>query len=131
MGQLGLSENTMRNHVAALYRKIGVNRRTAAIIWARERGITGRDGIPPLGEAVRAPANGHSGNGHSGNGRWATGTIQRERQWRTHALSRLVVYSLASPAAAAFDDACSASISPATPQARVEQSRTSSACESS
>jgi DNA-binding CsgD family transcriptional regulator len=37
---LRLSQNTVRNHVAALYRKIGVNRRSAAIIWARERGIT-------------------------------------------------------------------------------------------
>ncbi|WP_354121986.1 LuxR C-terminal-related transcriptional regulator [Bradyrhizobium sp. LA6.12] len=37
---LKLSENTVRNHVASLYRKIGVNRRSAAIIWARERGIT-------------------------------------------------------------------------------------------
>ena len=37
---LGLSRNTVRNHIAALYRKIGVNRRGAAIIWARERGIT-------------------------------------------------------------------------------------------
>ena len=39
---LGLSENTVRNHIASLYRKIGVNRRTAAVIWARERGITSR-----------------------------------------------------------------------------------------
>jgi hypothetical protein len=30
----------VRNHVASLYRKIGVNRRSAAIIWARERAIT-------------------------------------------------------------------------------------------
>ncbi len=37
---LGLSQNTIRNHVASLYRKIGVNRRSAAIIWARERAIT-------------------------------------------------------------------------------------------
>ncbi len=29
----------------ALYRKIGVNRRSAAIIWARERGITGQDAL--------------------------------------------------------------------------------------
>ncbi len=42
---LGLSENTVRNHIASLYRKIGVNRRTAAIIWARERGITSRQGL--------------------------------------------------------------------------------------
>lgn len=56
--QLGLSENTVRNHIAALYRKIGVNRRTAAVIWARERGITCRDDLQPTGHARR------SGNGH-------------------------------------------------------------------
>ena len=40
--RLGLSDNTVRNHVSRLYAKIGVNRRSAAIIWARERGIGGR-----------------------------------------------------------------------------------------
>jgi PAS domain S-box-containing protein len=35
-----LSKNTIRNHVASLYRKLGVNRRGAVIIWGRERGIT-------------------------------------------------------------------------------------------
>jgi PAS domain S-box-containing protein len=40
---LGLSPNTIRNHVSSLFRKIGVNRRAAAIIWARERGVSGRD----------------------------------------------------------------------------------------
>ncbi|NNC00957.1 response regulator transcription factor, partial [Corallococcus exiguus] len=43
---LNLSRNTIRNHVSSLYRKIGVNRRGAAIIWARERGISGQDSIP-------------------------------------------------------------------------------------
>ena len=38
--ELNLSHNTVRNHIAALYRKIGVNRRSAAILWVRERGIT-------------------------------------------------------------------------------------------
>jgi DNA-binding CsgD family transcriptional regulator len=38
--KLNLSENTVRTHIASLYRKIGVNRRSAAIIWARERAIT-------------------------------------------------------------------------------------------
>jgi DNA-binding NarL/FixJ family response regulator len=38
---LKLSRNTVRNHLASLYRKLGVNRRAAAIVWARERGITG------------------------------------------------------------------------------------------
>ena len=44
---LRLSPNTVRNHIASLYRKIGVNRRSAAIIWARERGITGLDAVAP------------------------------------------------------------------------------------
>lgn len=40
--QLSLTGNTVRNHVSRLYAKIGVNRRSAAVIWARERGIGGR-----------------------------------------------------------------------------------------
>lgn len=48
MGQmLRLSQNTVRNHVASLFRKIGVNRRSAAIIWARERGFTRYDAALP------------------------------------------------------------------------------------
>jgi len=42
--KLGLSRNTVRNHVATLYGKIDVHRRGAAIVWARERGITGPKG---------------------------------------------------------------------------------------
>jgi DNA-binding CsgD family transcriptional regulator len=42
---LGLSLSTVRNHVASLYRKIGVNRRSAVMVWARERGI-GTNGPP-------------------------------------------------------------------------------------
>jgi DNA-binding CsgD family transcriptional regulator len=54
---LNLSQNTIRNHIAALYRKIGVNRRSAAIIWARERGITPQDTLPPRRRAHPLPAN--------------------------------------------------------------------------
>lgn len=36
---LKLSTHTIRNHVAALYDKLGVNRRSAAVIWGRERGL--------------------------------------------------------------------------------------------
>ena len=36
---LSVSLSTVRNHVASLYRKIGVNRRSAVVVWARERGI--------------------------------------------------------------------------------------------
>jgi DNA-binding CsgD family transcriptional regulator len=39
--KLGLSRNTVRNHVARLYGKIGVNRCSAAVVWARERGVGG------------------------------------------------------------------------------------------
>jgi len=38
---LGIARNTVRNHVSTLYEKIGVNRRSGAIVWARERGFTG------------------------------------------------------------------------------------------
>ena len=37
--ELKLSRNTVRNHVTALFRKIGVNRRSAAVVWARDRGF--------------------------------------------------------------------------------------------
>ncbi|MFT3802549.1 MAG: PAS domain S-box protein [Burkholderiaceae bacterium] len=39
--RLHRSLNTVRNHVATLYAKIGVHRRDAAVVWARDRGITG------------------------------------------------------------------------------------------
>jgi len=38
---LDLSGNTVRNHVARIYGKIGVNRRLAAVTWARARGFGG------------------------------------------------------------------------------------------
>jgi len=46
--KLGLSRNTVRNHVARLYAKIGVNRRSAAVVWARERGIGTKPSIPEV-----------------------------------------------------------------------------------
>ncbi len=38
---LDVSGNTVRNHVARIYSKIGVNRRNAAAAWARARGFDG------------------------------------------------------------------------------------------
>lgn len=38
-GILKLSRNTVRNHVSTLYGKIGVNRRSAVVVWGRERGV--------------------------------------------------------------------------------------------
>jgi PAS domain S-box-containing protein len=39
---LNLSRHTVRNHVGSLYRKIQVARRGSAVVWARQRGLTGR-----------------------------------------------------------------------------------------
>jgi DNA-binding NarL/FixJ family response regulator len=56
---LGLSRNTVRNHIASLYRKIGVNRRGAAIIWARERGVTCDEALQPRPRRRRPRATKH------------------------------------------------------------------------
>jgi PAS domain S-box-containing protein len=45
---LGLSRNTIRNQVSAIYHKIGLHRRSAVIVWARERGFTGAESITKL-----------------------------------------------------------------------------------
>lgn len=37
--RLSLSLNTIRNHVASLYRKLGIHRRTEAVVWGRENGF--------------------------------------------------------------------------------------------
>ena len=44
--ELGVALNTVRNHVASLYRKLGVNRRSAVIVWARERGLEANPPTP-------------------------------------------------------------------------------------
>jgi DNA-binding CsgD family transcriptional regulator len=38
---LGISRNTVRNHLAALYRRVGVNKRADLVIWARDQGLSG------------------------------------------------------------------------------------------
>ncbi|GGE06253.1 transcriptional regulator [Aureimonas endophytica] len=43
--KLFLSRTTIRNHVARIYAKIDVHRRSEAIVWARERGIVGLDTV--------------------------------------------------------------------------------------
>ena len=40
--ELGLSSNTVRNHIAALYRKLGLNRRSALVVFVRERALDGK-----------------------------------------------------------------------------------------
>lgn len=39
--RLRLSGSTVRNCLSTIYRKIGVRRRNAAVVWARERGFSG------------------------------------------------------------------------------------------
>ncbi|MGA1799409.1 PAS domain S-box protein [Sphingomonas sp. 4RDLI-65] len=51
---LDVSGNTVRNHVARIYSKIGVNRRNAAAAWARARGFDG-DSMPTPAAPPAAP----------------------------------------------------------------------------
>lgn len=44
---LGMSRTTVRNHIGRIYGKIGVNKRGAAIVWARERGLAKTPVKPP------------------------------------------------------------------------------------
>jgi PAS domain S-box-containing protein len=53
--ELKLARNTVRNHVASLYQKLGVNRRSALVVWARERGI-GAEGV--AAKPTKAPKSG-------------------------------------------------------------------------
>ncbi len=48
--KLGISRNTLRNHIAAIYARLGVHRRSAVVVWARERGL----GLPAKPRAKRA-----------------------------------------------------------------------------
>jgi len=37
--RLGIAKNTVRNHVSAIYARLGIRKRSALIVWARERGL--------------------------------------------------------------------------------------------
>lgn len=37
--RLGISRNTVRNHIAAIYDRVGLRKRAQVIVWARERGL--------------------------------------------------------------------------------------------
>jgi PAS domain S-box-containing protein len=52
--ELKLARNTVRNHVASLYQKLGVNRRSALVVWARERGIGGEGITAKLPKAQKS-----------------------------------------------------------------------------
>lgn len=37
--RLGIARNTLRNHIAVIYGKLGMHKRSAIIVWAREHGL--------------------------------------------------------------------------------------------
>ncbi len=37
--KLGITRNTVRNHITAIYSRLGIRKRSAVIVWARERGL--------------------------------------------------------------------------------------------
>lgn len=37
--RLGIARTTLRNHIAAIYKRLGVHKRSALVVWARERGL--------------------------------------------------------------------------------------------
>ena len=37
--RLGIKRNTVRNHITAIYRRLGIRKRSAVVVWARERGL--------------------------------------------------------------------------------------------
>ncbi|HJS84196.1 MAG TPA: response regulator transcription factor, partial [Acetobacteraceae bacterium] len=51
--RLCLSHNTVRNQVAAIYRKTDVHRRAALVAWGRERGLTGEERPRRTGDGKR------------------------------------------------------------------------------
>ncbi len=37
--KLGITRNTVRNHITAIFGRLGIRKRSAVIVWARERGL--------------------------------------------------------------------------------------------
>ena len=56
--KLGIARNTLRNHIAAIYGKLGVHKRSALVVWARERGL-GTPTKPQTRRAKSRPAKTH------------------------------------------------------------------------
>lgn len=36
---IAITRNTVRNHVSAIYKRLGIRKRSAVFVWARERGL--------------------------------------------------------------------------------------------
>jgi PAS domain S-box-containing protein len=50
---LRVSRNTVRNHVSAIYKTVNVHRRSALVVWARERGFGASAKAPPKQRRIR------------------------------------------------------------------------------
>ena len=55
--QLGISKNTVRNHVSVIYSRLQIRKRSAVIVWARERGLGATAKPRKMAQKKRAPAN--------------------------------------------------------------------------
>jgi DNA-binding NarL/FixJ family response regulator len=51
--QLGLSEKTVRNHIANIYEKLGIHDRSQALLYAVRKGLVDPTQIPPEPEQTR------------------------------------------------------------------------------
>jgi DNA-binding NarL/FixJ family response regulator len=53
--RLGISRHTVRHHVSAIYRKLCIRKRSAVIVWARERGLAGSGNTQTSKAKTRRP----------------------------------------------------------------------------
>ncbi len=53
--RLSVTLNTVRNHVSGIYRALGVHRRAAVVVWARERGLGGQSKLLTTRKKARRP----------------------------------------------------------------------------
>ena len=52
--KLSITRNTVRNHVSAIYTRLGIRKRSAVVVWARERGLGASPKPRTMPEKVRA-----------------------------------------------------------------------------
>ena len=56
--RFGISRNTVRNHIAVIYDRVGLRKRSAVIVWARERGLGLETGAEAKTATIRSRKNG-------------------------------------------------------------------------
>ncbi|RYE97538.1 MAG: response regulator transcription factor [Oxalobacteraceae bacterium] len=53
--KLSIVRNTVRNHVSAIYKRLGMGKRSTVIVWARERGLGASPKPRTLPDKVKIP----------------------------------------------------------------------------